>query len=140
MSRYPFARSLQVRHVDCGSCNACESELALLFTPVYDAQHFGIDIVASPRHADVITVAGPVTNQMREALLRTYEAVGKPRAVIALGDCAVDGHVHAEGYAVGAGLPGVMPVDLYIPGCPPSPQAIIEALKTFMRRFTPEQS
>lgn len=127
-------RSLQLRHVDCGSCNACESELTLLFGPDYDAQRQGLDMVASPRHADAITVSGPVTAQMRAALQRTYEAMGEPRAVIALGDCAIDGHVHASGYAAGRGVAAQLPVDLQIPGCPPTPDAILAALLKFLGR------
>ncbi len=132
--RSTVRRSLQLRHVDCGSCNGCESELALVFSPRYDGQRHGIDMVASPRHADAITVSGPVTVQMQAALARTYDAMGQPRGVIALGDCAIDGHVHASGYASGTGVQSQLPVDLKIPGCPPPPDAILRALTSFMGR------
>ncbi len=126
-------RSLQVRHVDAGSCNGCESEIAALLNPVYDAQRYGIDIVASPRHADVLTVSGPVTRQMREALQTTAAAVGEPRTVVSVGDCAAGRCPFAGSYAAGSGVDGVLPSDLHIPGCPPSPSAILEALRGLMR-------
>ncbi len=132
-----IGRSLALRHVDCGSCNACESELAMLFSPDYDAQHSGIDVIASPRHADGVIVTGPGTTQMAAALARTREAVGEPCLVVALGDCAVSGHVHEGGYAVG-GRSWLTP-DLAIPGCPPSPEEILQALRRLMREGIPEQ-
>lgn len=127
-------RSLVLRHVDCGSCNACESELAMLFSPHYDAERSGLAMAASPRHADAVIVTGPGTMQMRQALARTYEAVGEPKWVIALGDCACDGGVHAAGYAVDShvGSASLRP-DLGIPGCPPSPAEIGAALRELMR-------
>lgn len=124
--------SLWLRHVDCGSCNACESELAMLFSQDYDAQRYGIEMAASPRHADGITVAGPVTAQMQLALERTYEAVGEPRMVVALGDCAIAGGVHAHGYAARTGAGSQIPVTLEVAGCPPTPTAILQALRDYM--------
>lgn len=126
-------RSLQVRHVDAGSCNGCESEIAALLNPVYDAQHYGVDIVASPRHADVLTVSGPVTRQMEEALQKTAAAVGEPRIVISVGDCAAGRCPFAGSYAAGGGVDRVLPSDVHIPGCPPAPGAILEALRALMR-------
>lgn len=128
-----IGRSLALRLVDCGSCNACESELSMLFGPDYDAQHYGIDMVASPRHADGLIVTGPGTSQMAGALARTAEAVGEPRLVVALGDCAVFGHVHQGGYASGSGIGPALAVDLEIPGCPPAPGDILRALRRLMR-------
>lgn len=125
-------KSLQLRLVDCGSCNACESELAQLLTKAYDGQRWGIDMVASPRHADAVIVTGPLTQQMRLALQRTHRAMGEPRRAIALGDCAVSGHVHKGGYSSGFGLEEALPADLQIPGCPPTPEAILKALRAFM--------
>lgn len=121
-----------LRMVDCGSCNACESELSMLFGPDYDAQRHGIEMVASPRHADGLVVTGPGTVQMDAALLRTLGAVGEPRLVVALGDCAISGHVHKGGYASGTGAGAHVGVDLAIPGCPPEPIEIIDALRRLM--------
>ncbi len=126
-------RSLALRLVDCGSCNACESELAMLFGPDFDAQHFGIEMVPSPRHADGLIVTGPGTSQMTDALIRTAEAVGEPRLVVALGDCAISGHVHRDGYAAKCGVAASLDVDLQIPGCPPAPGEILGALRRLMR-------
>lgn len=125
--------SLQIRHVDAGSCNGCESELAATTGPVYDAQRHGLDIVASPRHADVLTVSGPVTRQMAGALRRTHEAMGEPRLVVALGDCAAGRCPFRGSYAAGTGVAGVLPVDAVIPGCPPSPDEIVRHLRRLMR-------
>jgi Ni,Fe-hydrogenase III small subunit len=117
-------RSLAVRHVDCGSCNGCEHELILASGPYVDLQHYGIGIVASPRHADALLVTGPVTTRMREPLLTAYAAMPEPRRVVALGDCAVGrGILGAPGEIVGP-ADAVLPVDLRIPGCPPTPEAI----------------
>lgn len=127
-------RSLYLRLVDCGSCNACESELAMLFSQDYDAQTDGIEMAASPRHADGLVVTGPGTEQMRTALARTFEAVGRPRLVLALGDCAVSGGVHADAYATTAGIGSLLPVDLAIPGCPPTPSDILAAIRHLMRK------
>ena len=126
--------SFLLRHVDCGSCNACESELGLMFGPDYDAERAGIAMAASPRHADGIIVTGPGTVAMRAYLERTRDAVTDPSFVVALGDCAVTGGVHAGGYAVDPeGSAARFSPDLGIPGCPPTPAEILAALKGFMQ-------
>lgn len=130
-------RSFALRLVDCGSCNACEAELAMLFSQDYDAQAAGVEMVASPRHADGLVVTGTGTMQMRLALARTLEAVGRPRLVVALGDCAISGGVHAAAYAAGSGVGDEVPIDLSIPGCPPCPNAILAALRRLMRGDAP---
>lgn len=132
-----FKRSLRIRHVDAGSCNACEWECTALMNPIYDIQRFGIDFVASPRHADVLLVTGPVSRQMELALTRTYRATPEPRLVIACGDCAKDGGIYNGSYAVTNGVSPVMPVDAYIPGCPPSPMAIILGLSQLIDKVAP---
>ncbi len=134
-SRNGFRRSLHVRHVDAGSCNGCESELQALNNPFYNLHRFGIFFTPSPRFADLLLVTGPVTYAMREPLLRAYEAMPAPRWVMAFGTCAVSGGVAADGYACANGLEGILPVDLYLPGCPPNPAAIIEALLMFLDRM-----
>jgi Ni,Fe-hydrogenase III small subunit len=123
-----FGRSLRIRQVDAGSCNACEWECTALTNPVYDIQRFGIDFVASPRHADALLVSGPVSRQMELALRKTYLATPEPRLVIACGDCAIDGGVYRGSYAVTGGVANVIPVDCVIPGCPPSPTAIVAGI------------
>ncbi len=132
MGRWLLRRSLQLRHVDAGSCNGCESEIAAILNPVYDAQRYGVDIVASPRHADVLTVSGPVTRQMAEALRRTADAVGEPRLVVAVGDCASGQCPFRGSYASGEGVDAVLPVDLHIRGCPPTPEEILRGLRALM--------
>lgn len=124
-----LAGSVQIRHVDAGSCNGCEVEIASAFGPVYDAERYGARLVASPRHADALLVTGPVTRNMEMALRRTYEAVPEPRVVVALGDCARDCGVFAGAYGVAGAVSDVVPVDVEVPGCPPPPEAIIEALR-----------
>jgi Ni,Fe-hydrogenase III small subunit len=121
-------RSLAIRHVDAGSCNGCEHELTLAAGPNYDLQRFGLGIVASPRHADVLLVTGPVTSRMREPLLVAYRAMPEPRRVAALGDCALGCNVLGTAEDVVGSVDAVLPVDLRIPGCPPRPEAIAEAL------------
>ena len=121
--------SAQVRHVDCGSCNGCEVEVGAVFGPVYDAERYGARLVASPRHADVLLVTGVVTQNMREPLRRTVEATPRPRVVVAVGDCAVDGGLFRDGYGVAGFVDEVVGVDLNVPGCPPEPDAIVAALR-----------
>jgi Ni,Fe-hydrogenase III small subunit len=121
-------RSLAVRHVDCGSCNGCEHELILATSPYTDLERFGIGVVASPRHADVLLVTGPVTTRMREPLLTAYAAMPQPRRVAALGDCAIEGDALASPDELVGSADAVLPVDLRIPGCPPTPDAIAAAL------------
>lgn len=128
-SRARFPGSLQLRHVDAGSCNACEIEIASAFGPVHDAARFGAWLVASPRHADGLLVTGVVTRNMADPLRKTLAAVARPRVVVACGDCAVDGGVFRGAYGVEAGLDEVVDVDVRIPGCPPHPTAITEALR-----------
>lgn len=125
-------RSLAVRHVDAGSCNGCEHELTLTSSPDYDLQRFGLGVVASPRHADVLLVTGAVTARMREPLLVAYQAMPEPRKVAALGDCALGTEVFGTPYDVIGAVETVLPVDLRIPGCPPTPDAIAEALLTLI--------
>ena len=126
--RERLGRSLSIREVDAGSCNGCELEIHAVNNPVYDLERFGIRFVASPRHADVLLVTGPVTVNMAEALLRTYEATPAPKWVVAMGDCGCDGGCFAGSYAVVGGVGAVVPVDLHIPGCPPSPKQILAGL------------
>jgi Ni,Fe-hydrogenase III small subunit len=130
-----FRRSLRIRQVDAGSCNACEWECTALTNPVYDIQRFGIDFVASPRHADVLLVSGPVSRQMELALKKTYIATPEPRIVIACGDCAIDGGIYRGSYAVTNGVAAVIPVDGHIPGCPPSPIALISGLLQILEKL-----
>ena len=132
--RRVFGRSLHVRHVDAGSCNGCESELQALNNPYYNLHRFGVFFTPSPRFADLLLITGPVTYAMRGPLLETYAALPEPRFVMATGTCAVSGGTNGGGYACGNGLEGVLPVDLYLPGCPPSPPAIIHALLMLLRR------
>ncbi len=128
-----LGRSLHVRQVDAGSCNGCELEIAAATNPVYDLERFGIHLVASPRHADVLLVTGPVTRNMEIALRRTYEAAPDPRVVVAVGACGCSGGIFGEGtYASVGGVDRVLPVDVYIPGCPPRPQAILNGLLVAM--------
>ena len=131
-----FRRSLRIRQVDAGSCNACEWECTALTNPVYDIQRFGIDFVASPRHADLLLVTGPVSRQMELALKKTYIATPEPRLVVACGDCTVDGGIYKGSYAVTNGVSSVIPVDGYISGCPPSPLQIIEGLIALLEKLT----
>ena len=128
LPRRSGARSLAIRHVDAGSCNACEHELTATAAPQYDLQRFGLDIVASPRHADVLLVTGVVTTRMRDALLAAYEAMPEPRRVAALGDCALGCGVLASAAELAPPLEELLPVDIRIPGCPPTPDAIAAAI------------
>jgi Ni,Fe-hydrogenase III small subunit len=131
-----FGRSLRIRQVDAGSCNACEWECTALTNPIYDVQRFGIDFVASPRHADVLLVTGPVSRQMELALKKTCIATPEPRLVVACGDCATDGGIYKGSYAVTNGVGNVIPVDGIIPGCPPTPMAILLGLSRIIERYT----
>src|SRR6188508_3655326 len=125
-ARARLGRSLSIREVDAGSCNGCELEIHALSNAYYDLERFGLRFVASPRHADVLLVTGPVTKNMREALLRTYAATPDPKWVVALGDCARDGGAFAGSSACVGGVSRVVPVDLHIRGCPPTPTALLE--------------
>ncbi|MGF1612155.1 MAG: NADH-quinone oxidoreductase subunit B family protein [Kiloniellales bacterium] len=127
-ARRRLGRSLSIREVDAGSCNGCELEIHALNNAYYDIERFGIRFVASPRHADVLLVTGPVTKNMREALERTYNATPDPKWVVAVGDCALDGGCFAGSYAVVGGVSQVVPVDLHIRGCPPSPVQLLKGL------------
>lgn len=128
-----LGRSLHVRQVDAGSCNGCELEIAATTNPLFDLERFGVHFVASPRHADLLLVTGPVTRNMEIALQRTYEATPEPRVVVAVGACGCSGGIFGEGgYAALGGVDRVLPVDVYIPGCPPRPQAILNALLVAM--------
>jgi NADH-quinone oxidoreductase B subunit len=128
VARRRLGRSLSIREVDAGSCNGCELEIHALNNAYYDVERFGLRFVASPRHADVLMVTGPVTRNMREALERTYDAVPNPKWVIAIGDCGRDGGCFAGSYAVVGGVSEVIPVDLHVPGCPPTPTAMLKGL------------
>ncbi|MBV9192269.1 MAG: NADH-quinone oxidoreductase subunit NuoB [Betaproteobacteria bacterium] len=127
-ARVRLGRTLSIREVDAGSCNGCELEIHALNNIVYDLERFGLRFVASPRHADVLLVTGPVTANMREALERTHEATPDPKWVVAVGDCARNGGVFAGSPVVAGGVSAVLPVDLHIPGCPPSPTALLRGL------------
>ena len=133
-ARLRVGRSLSIREVDAGSCNGCELEIHALNNPFYDLERFGLKFVASPRHADVLMVTGPVTQNMREALERTYAATPDPKWVVAVGDCAVDGGLFAGSYAVAGGVDAVIPVDLHIRGCPPSPVQLLQGLLALLER------
>lgn len=129
-----FGRSLHIREVDTGSCAACESEIISANNPIYDLQRFGINFAASPRHADCLLVTGPVSKNMLIALKKTYEAMPKPKFVITCGDCALDGGLFKDSYYISGAVKDILPVALHIPGCPPSPLDIIQALLMFLRK------
>jgi Ni,Fe-hydrogenase III small subunit len=133
-ARKLFGRSLAIREVDAGSCNGCELEIHALNNPVYDVERFGVRFVASPRHADVLLVTGPVTHNMKVALERTYAATPDPKWVVAVGDCGCGCGVFEGSYAVVGGVDKVIPVDLHIPGCPPRPTALLAGLIALMDR------
>src|ERR1035441_7583945 len=134
-----LGRSLAIREVDAGSCNGCELEIHALSNAFYDVERFGIRFVASPRHADVLLVTGPVTKNMREALERTYAATPAPKWVVAAGDCASNGGCFAGSYAVVGSVSGVVPVDLHIAGCPPSPTDLLKGLLALMEQANVEE-
>ena len=127
-ARRRLGRSLSIREVDAGSCNGCELEIHALNNAFYDLERFGLRFVASPRHADVLLVTGPVTKNMREALERAYAATPAPKWVVAVGDCALNGGLFAGSYAVVGGVSAVLPVDLHIRGCPPTPTILLQGL------------
>jgi Ni,Fe-hydrogenase III small subunit len=133
-ARAKLGRSLSIRQVDAGSCNGCELEIHALNNAFYDLERFGLRFVASPRHADVLLVTGPVTKSMREALQRTYAATPDPKWVVAVGSCAIDGGIFAGSYAVEGGIHKVVPVDLHIRGCPPSPVELLKGLLALLQR------
>ena len=128
VARRRLGRSLSIREVDAGSCNGCELEIHALNNAFYDLERYGLRFVASPRHADVLLVTGPVTKNMREALRRTYDATPDPKWVVAVGDCAVDGGIFSGSYAVVGAVESVVPVDLHIRGCPPRPVQLLTGL------------
>ena len=133
-ARRRLGRSLSIREVDAGSCNGCELEIHALSNAFYDLERFGLRFVASPRHADVLLVTGPMTRNMRQALERTYNATPDPKFVVALGDCARDGGLFAASDACLGGVGKVVPVDLHIPGCPPRPKDILAGLLALLEK------
>jgi Ni,Fe-hydrogenase III small subunit/formate hydrogenlyase subunit 6/NADH:ubiquinone oxidoreductase subunit I len=135
--RRSVGRSLHIRHLDTGSCNGCDWEINALLNPYHDVQRFGIDFVASPRHADLLLVTGTMTRNLELAALRTYEAMPEPRLVVAVGACAIGGGVFAGSYAARDGIGEVLPVDVWVPGCPPRPEALIQGLLLAMDRWVP---
>jgi Ni,Fe-hydrogenase III small subunit len=132
-----FGRSLHIREVDAGSCNGCEIEIVGLNSPVYDIERFGIHFVASPRHADMLLVTGPVTRNMELALKKTYDATPDPRLVVAVGACGCSGGIFGVNYATRGAVDTVIPVDVYIPGCPPNPYALLHGILTALGRMPP---
>jgi Ni,Fe-hydrogenase III small subunit len=132
-ARRRLGRSLSIREVDAGSCNGCELEIHALNNAFYDLERFGLRFVASPRHADVLLVTGPLTANMREALERTWRATPDPKWVVAVGDCAVDGGLFAGSYACAGGIAAAVPVDLHIRGCPPSPTQLLRGLLALLQ-------
>jgi Ni,Fe-hydrogenase III small subunit len=133
-SRALFGRAVAIRHVDAGSCNGCEAEVAGLPGPVYDMERFGLHFVASPRHADVLLVTGPVTRNMAVALRKTWEATPDPKRVVALGECARTCGVFAGSYAVAGPVDAFIPVDVYVDGCPPEPADILRGILAALGR------
>jgi Ni,Fe-hydrogenase III small subunit len=136
-ARRRLGRSLAIREVDAGSCNGCELEIQALNNAFYDIERFGLHFVASPRHADVLLVTGPVTRNMREALERTYNATPDPKWVVAVGRCAADGGLFAGSYGVVGAVAAVVPVDLHISGCPPTPLQLLQGLLALLERGSP---
>lgn len=132
-----FGRALAVREVDAGSCNGCEIEISGLASPVYDSERFGIHFVASPRHADLLLVTGPVTRNMEVPLRKTYEATPDPKLVVAVGDCSQTCGVFAGSYAVTGSVDQVIPVNVFVPGCPPEPADILAGILTALNRMPP---
>jgi Ni,Fe-hydrogenase III small subunit len=139
-ARKRFGHSLHIRQVDPGSCNGCELEIGALNNPYYDVERFGFQFVASPRHADCLLVTGPVTLNMADPLKRTYEAAPDPKIVIAVGDCARDCGIFAGGYGVYGPVSSVIPVDVTVPGCPPTPRAILAGILQALQRSGPRSA
>jgi Ni,Fe-hydrogenase III small subunit/formate hydrogenlyase subunit 6/NADH:ubiquinone oxidoreductase subunit I len=133
--RQRFGRSLNIREVDAGSCNGCEVEITALNNPVHDIERFGIHFVASPRHADMLLVTGPVTRNMEIALRQTYEATPDPKLVVAVGACAIGGGIFGKSYASCGGVDTTIPVDVFIPGCPPRPEALLHGILLAIERY-----
>jgi len=132
-----LGRSLAIRQVDAGSCNGCELEIVALNNPIYDIERFGIHFVASPRHADMLLVTGPVTRNMELALRKTYDATPEPKLVVAVGACGIDGGIFGVNYATRGGVDRIIPVDVYIPGCPPRPEALLQGILLAVGRLLP---
>jgi Ni,Fe-hydrogenase III small subunit len=132
-----LGRSLHIREVDAGSCNGCEIEIVALNSPIYDIERFGIHFVASPRHADMLLVTGPVSRNMELALRKTYDAVPDPRLVVAVGACGCSGGIFGQNYATVGAVDKVIQVDVYVPGCPPNPQALLRGILTAIGRLKP---
>ena len=135
-----LGRALAIRHVDAGSCNGCELEIHALDNPYYNLEGLGIRFVASPRHADLLLVTGPVSRNMELALARTYEATPAPKLVVAVGECGRDGGIFGASYATCGGVASVLPVDIVVPGCPPAPIEILRGILTAVRRGKPVPS
>jgi Ni,Fe-hydrogenase III small subunit len=135
-ARVKLGRSLSIRQVDAGSCNGCELEIHALNNAFYDLERLGLHFVASPRHADVLMVTGPVTRNMREALLLTYNATPDPKWVVAVGACALDGGIFAGSYAVAGGVGEIIPVDIHIRGCPPTPTDLLKGLMALLQHVS----
>jgi len=125
-----FGRSLAIRHIDAGSCNGCELEIHACNSPYYNLERLGIKFVASPRHADLLLVTGPVSRNMEVAVKRTYDATPEPKLVVAIGDCGCTGGIFGESYASCGRVSNVIPVDVAVPGCPPTPTAIMQGILT----------
>jgi Ni,Fe-hydrogenase III small subunit/formate hydrogenlyase subunit 6/NADH:ubiquinone oxidoreductase subunit I len=134
-----FGRSLHIREVDAGSCNGCEVEINGLNSPIYDIERFGIHFVASPRHADMLLVTGPVTRNMELALRKTYDAMPEPRLVVAVGACGCSGGIFGQNYATCGGVDSIIPVDVFIPGCPPNPHALLHGILLAIERIQSER-
>jgi Ni,Fe-hydrogenase III small subunit/formate hydrogenlyase subunit 6/NADH:ubiquinone oxidoreductase subunit I len=132
-----LGRSLHIREVDAGSCNGCEIEIVGLGSPIYDLERFGIHFVASPRHADMLLVTGPVTRNMELALRKTYDAMPAPRLVVAIGACGCSGGIFGQNYATVGPVDAVLPVDVYVPGCPPNPHALLHGILVAIGRLSP---
>lgn len=131
--KHVFQRSFNIREVDTGSCGACESEIIATINPIYDLPRFGINFVASPRHADALLVTGPVSKNMRLALRKAYEAMPDPKLVIMVGQCALDGGLFKGSYYIEGGVAAIVPVNAHIPGCPPSPLVIVQHLLALLK-------